>query len=71
MKDIITQIYEIQTPAEAQQVVAAGVDHIGSVVVSGKEWKQSSIKETIRFIERTPAKSSLILLYSEDRKSVV
>ena len=34
MKNIITQIYEIQTPAEAAAVIAAGVDHIGSVVVS-------------------------------------
>jgi phosphoribosylanthranilate isomerase len=65
MKNIITQIYEIQTPAEAQRVVAAGVDHIGSVVVSGKAWKQPSIKETIRFVAHTPAKSSLILLFND------
>ncbi len=69
IKNIFTQIYEIQTPAEAQQVVAAGVDHIGSVVVSGKEWKQPLIKETIRFVEQTSAKSSLILLF-DDRTTV-
>ncbi|MGB9500388.1 MAG: phosphoribosylanthranilate isomerase [Dissulfuribacterales bacterium] len=65
MQNIFTQIYEIQTPEEAQQVVAAGVDHIGSVVVSGKEWKQPLIKETIRFVEQSKAKSSLILLFND------
>lgn len=69
MKNIITQIYEIQTPAEAEQVMSAGVDHIGSVVVSGKVWKQPLIKETIRFVAQTSAKSSLILLFN-DRATV-
>lgn len=65
MENVITQIYEIQTPAEAQQAVKAGVDHIGSVIVSGKQWKQPIVKETIRFVEKTTSKSSLILLYND------
>ena len=69
MKNLFKQIYEIQTPEEAQQVVAAGVDHVGSVVVSGKSWKQPEIKETIRFVRQTSAKSSLILLFN-DRTTV-
>jgi phosphoribosylanthranilate isomerase len=65
MKKCITQIYEIQTPAEAMSVIAAGVDHVGSVVVSSENWKDPYIKETIRQVAQTTAKSSLILLYSQ------
>ncbi|RJP94428.1 MAG: hypothetical protein C4518_03260 [Desulfobacteraceae bacterium] len=65
MKKIITQIYEIQTPAEAAAVIAAGVDHVGSVVVSPENWKVPSIRETIREVAKTAAKSSLILLYNQ------
>lgn len=65
MKKIITQIYEIQTPLEAAQAVAAGVDHIGSVVVSETDWQVPSIYETIRFVAQAGARSSLILLFSQ------
>lgn len=65
MKKCITQIYEIQTPAEAMAVIAAGVDHVGSVVVSSENWKDPYIKETIRQVAQKAAKSSLILLYSQ------
>ena len=27
------QLYEIQTPAEAEALIALGVDHIGSVIL--------------------------------------
>jgi len=64
MKKCITQIYEIQTPLEAKAAIAAGVDHIGSVVVSAENWKVSSIRETITLVSKTEAKSSLILLYN-------
>lgn len=62
---MITQIYEIQTPAEASAAISAGVDHIGSVVVSTENWKVSSIRETIQLVSKTEAKSSLILLYNQ------
>jgi len=64
MKKIISQIYEIQTPSEADMMVAIGVDHVGTVIVSGQEWKQPAIKKTLDAVARTPAKSSLILLYN-------
>lgn len=64
---ILTQIYEIQTPAEAEVTAALGVDHIGSVIVSAAAWKQPEIKETLRFIESTPARSSLIVLYHDQQ----
>ena len=65
MKKIISQIYEIQTPAEAENVIAAGVDHVGSVVISAEDWKQPEIKQTLERVAETDAKSSLILLYND------
>ncbi|UCD89493.1 MAG: hypothetical protein JSW04_13920 [Desulfobacterales bacterium] len=64
MKKIITQIYETQTPVEAEQLIAIGVDHIGSVVISKVEWKLQSLKETMECIADATAKSSLIPLFS-------
>ncbi len=65
MKKIISQIYEIQTQEEAELMVQIGVDHVGSVIVSARDWKQAGIKETLDLVAQTEAKSSLILLYSE------
>jgi phosphoribosylanthranilate isomerase len=65
MEKIISQIYEIQTRKEAEQMVNAGVDHIGSVIVSARNWKQPGIKETLDFVAQTDAKSSLILLFND------
>ena len=62
---MITQIYEIQTPAEAEAMVALGVDHIGSVVTDGDAWKKPTIQETIRAVSRVGARSSLILLFDQ------
>lgn len=65
MEKIVTQIYEVQTPIEAEQLIAIGVDHIGSVVVSSDEWKCQHLKETIGCIRDSAAKSSLIPLFSD------
>lgn len=65
MKKLITQIYEIQTPLEAVQAIAAGVDHVGSVVVSSENWKIPPIREAIRRVAQSASKSSLILLFNE------
>lgn len=65
MNKIITQIYEVQTPSEAEKLIELGVDHIGSVVVSRKEWKQPLIKDTINLIDSSTSKSSLILLFND------
>lgn len=61
---LITQIYEIQTPDEARLCADCGVDHIGSVVLSAKDWRQPAIYETIQAAAAN-AKSSLILLFNE------
>lgn len=60
---MITQIYEVQTPEEAIQLIELGVDHIGSVIVSEDNWKVPPIKETIEKIRETDSKSSLIPLF--------
>jgi phosphoribosylanthranilate isomerase len=65
LKKIITQIYEVQTPAEAEQLIALGVDHIGGVVVSKQEWKLPSLKESIQCVNDSNARSSLIPLFSD------
>jgi hypothetical protein len=39
MQRIIVQIYEVQTPLEAEDLIELDVDHIGSVIVSEDHWK--------------------------------
>lgn len=62
---MITQIYEIQSPAEAEAMIALGVDHIGSVVTDAQNWRQPAIWATIETVAATSAKSSLILLFND------
>ncbi len=61
---MIIQIYEIQTPGEAETLIDLGVNHIGSVLLSQKRWKDEAIKETISLVRQTRAKTSLIPLFS-------
>ena len=64
MHKIIIQIYEVQHPQEAQRLIEAGVDHIGSVVLSENDWKIPDLKATIDLVRTSAAKSSLIPLYN-------
>ena len=70
MQRIIVQIYEVQTPLEAEALIEVDVDHIGSVIVSEENWKLAPLKETIKTIRSSAAKSSLIPLYNT-RESVL
>lgn len=65
MPKVIVQIYEVQTPYEAEKLIALGVDHIGSVIVSRKSWKLSLIRDTIGLIHGAESLSSLIPLFSD------
>jgi phosphoribosylanthranilate isomerase len=58
------QIYEIQDPFEAETIIELGVDHIGSVIISETDWKVSGVKDTMEAVRSSPAKSSLIPLFS-------
>ena len=62
---MIIQIYEIQTPAEAEKMIAAGVNHIGSVLAGPKNGKQPDLLKTIRQASAAGAKSSLIPLFDD------
>lgn len=65
MKHIIVQIYEVQTPAEAETMIRLGADHIGSVILSETSWKDPLIRDTVRAVGETDARSSLIPLFSD------
>ena len=62
---MIIQIYEIQTPREAEKCIELGIDHIGSVVLSLDEWRVPLLKETVQLSEGTDVKSSLIPLFHD------
>jgi len=62
---MIIQIYEIQTPREAEDLIKAGVDHIGSVLTPGGSLKRPLLKETIDVMRSSASKSSLIPLFSD------
>ncbi len=61
---MIVQIYEVQTPTEAEKLMELGVDHIGSVIVSQEAWKLQLIRDTINMIDGSGVQSSLIPLFS-------
>ncbi len=61
----LVQIYEIQTPQEAEKMVSLGVDHIGSVLLSADQWRDTRILDTIRTVQGCGVKSSLIPLFTD------
>ncbi|HOW56456.1 MAG TPA: hypothetical protein PKZ12_00525 [Smithellaceae bacterium] len=65
-KNIITQVYEIVEQAEAAQLAAAGVDHIGSVAFLQDKRHNQAIREMFRFLKNTGAGSSLIPLFNDE-----
>lgn len=65
---MIVQIYEIQTPSEVETILSLGVDHIGSVVLSASEWKDPTIRDTVRLTQSAGGRSSLIPLFNTFEK---
>lgn len=65
MNKIIVQIYEVQTPSEAEKLMALGVDHIGSVIVSQESWKVPSVRDTVHLVQGNDGRSSLIPLFDD------
>ena len=63
---MIVQIYEIQTPWEAEPCIELGVDHIGSVILSENNWCISAVREVIELVQQSKAKSSLIPLFRNE-----
>jgi len=66
---MIVQIYEIQTPQEAERCIELGVNHIGSVVLRMDEWRIPLIEETVRLTQKSGVESSLIPLF-HDRDAI-
>lgn len=62
---MIVQIYEIQTPQEAERCIEAGVDHLGSVILSRDEWRLPILRETVGLTEGSLQKSSMIPLFRD------
>ncbi len=62
---MIIQIYEIQTPQEAEKCIELGVNHIGSVILSQDDWRLPLLRETVRLSKGSNAKSSLIPLFHD------
>ena len=62
---MIAQIYEIQTPHDAEKCIRLGVDHIGSVLLSQDEWRVQELKEVFAATQGTGAKNSLIPLFRD------
>ncbi|GAB6096860.1 phosphoribosylanthranilate isomerase [Desulfatiferula olefinivorans] len=65
MPDLEVQIYEIQTPDEADTLIDLGVSRLGSVLVSATDWKVPAIRDTIRLARSRSVESSLIPLFSD------
>ena len=63
---MIVQIYEIQTPQEAERCIELGVNNIGSVLLSLDEWRVPLLKEVYRLTEGTGTKSVLLPLFRDD-----
>ena len=62
---MLAQIYEIQTPEEAEKCIDLGVDRIGSVLLSASDWKRPDIREVIGLSKGTGATNSLIPLFGD------
>lgn len=65
MNDLLIQIYEIQTPEEADALMDLGVHCIGSVLTDKDQWKIPSIRDTVACVKERGARSSLIPLFSD------
>jgi phosphoribosylanthranilate isomerase len=62
---MIVQVYEIQTPREAETMLGLGVDHVGSVLLSEERWDDPLVREVVRLVNAGGACSSLIPLFRD------
>jgi len=62
---MLIQIYEIQTPLEAEKCIESGVDHIGSVLLSEENRHSPVLKDVMRLTEGTDIKNSIIPLFKD------
>lgn len=65
---MVIQIYEIQEPKEARQMLRLGVDHIGTVLTEPRHAEDETIQETIHVVQREGGVSSVIPLFADERE---
>jgi phosphoribosylanthranilate isomerase len=65
MTPMIVQVYEIQDPRHAEQCIALGVDHIGSVLLSQEQWRQPSLKDVFLLSGGTQVRHCLLPLFQD------
>ena len=69
---MITQIYEITSPAEAKKLTKLGVDHIGVLVGKGKYRRELNYKRAKRIFKSLPkGKKGVALSLSSDLKEII
>ena len=61
--NLLTQIYEIQTPEEAEAMIGLGVEHIGSVILNADDCRQPGLLDAVNTIRDSTSKSSIIPLF--------
>jgi phosphoribosylanthranilate isomerase len=62
---MIVQVYEIQSPMEAEKCIGLGVHNVGSLLLSRDEWKNPGVKGVIDLCRESGARSSLIPLFGD------
>ena len=63
--DFLIQIYEVQTPGEAESLINMDVDHIGSVLMTPDFQRQDVLSETLAVVADSGKRSSLIPLFRD------
>jgi len=63
---MIVQVYEIQSPVEAEVMIELGVDHVGSVLLSEERWQEPDLLSGIQMVRAAGRKSSLIPLFGDE-----
>jgi len=62
---MLIQIYEIQTPEEAKELINLDIDHIGSVITDINAKKNENLLKTVKTTQENGKKSSIIPLFNE------
>jgi phosphoribosylanthranilate isomerase len=68
---MLTQIYEVNTPAEAQAISAIGVNHVGVKVGSGEFAREISVIMAMRIAAAVPPPSKFVALFLSSDASFI
>jgi len=63
--DMIVQIYEVNSEAEAEELAEIGVDHIGSVITPEMRWDDPGVRGAVAVAKSCGRKSSLIQFFDD------